>query len=193
MLARTLLRTLVVDEAIEDHKQEIQEVAMARTRKTIPLAAIFITLLAAPVLAEQGYETLKGEVVAVQQQTQNQGTDQLITVRTRDGEQKQFRLGGQGGCEGCVQAGDQIRARVQRGSGDQQGQVQSMKVKRNGEMSGYSNQSGQLVRTQQRSRDGSGVGKQANQKNRGEGNGSGRGNCGGGGNRGGSGGNGGGW
>lgn len=165
---------------------------MARKRHTTPLAALLFSLVAGPALAGQEYETFKGEVVAVEQQTQNQGTDQLITVRTRNGEEKQFRLGGQGGCEGCVQAGDQIRARVHRGSRGQQGQVRSMKIKRNGEMSGYSNQSGQLVCTQQRSRDGSGVGKQANQQNRGDRNGSGRGNCGGGGNRGGRGGNGGG-
>lgn len=177
---------LDVDEANQDHKQQLQEVAMARIQQTTLLATLLFGLLAVPVLAEQQYETLKGEVIAVQQQ--NQGTDQLITVRSRNGSEKQIRLAGQGGCAGCVQAGDQIRARVQTGSAGQPGQVQSMKVKRNGEMSGYSNQSGQLVRTQQRARNGSGAGKQASQQNRGDGNGSGRGNCGGGGNHRGSGG-----
>jgi len=149
---------------------------MTRIKHIIPLAASLVALLTLPVLAGQGYEKFKGEVVAVQQQTNNQGADQLITVRTRNGEQKQFRLGDSGSCQGCVQVGDQVRARASRGSDGQMGQVQSMKVKRNGEMFGYSNQSGQLVRTQQRLKDGSGSGQQAGQQSRDGGNGSGYGN-----------------
>jgi len=141
---------------------------MTRIQHIIPLAALLIAVLALPVLAGQGYEKFKGEVFAVQQQTTNQGADQMITVQTRNGEQQQFRLGDSGSCPGCVQVGDQVQARVSRGSDGQSGQVQSMKVKRNGEMFGYSNQSGQLVRTQQRLKDGSGSGQQ---------NGGGGGNC----------------
>jgi hypothetical protein len=150
---------------------------MKLAKYTIPITAVLVALVAAPAFAQQGQESFKGEVVAVQQQTQNQGTDQLITVRTRQGERKQFRLG-DGSCAGCVQVGDQVRARVSQGGAGQPGQVRSMKVKRNGEMFGYSNQSGRLVRTQQRSRDGSGVGNQAQWQNGGRGDGSGRGNCG---------------
>lgn len=156
---------------------------MTRIKHIIPLAALLIALLALPVLAGQGYEKFKGEVVAVEQQTNNQGADQMITVRTRNGAQQQFRLGDPGSCQGCVQVGDQVQARVSRASGGQSGQVQSMKVKRNGEMFGYSNQAGQLVRTQQRLQDGSGSGQQNGGGGR---NGSGSGNAGsGGGNRGG--------
>jgi hypothetical protein len=164
---------------------------MKLAKYTIPIAAVLIALVATPAFAQQGEESFKGEVVAVQQQTQNQGADQLITVRTRQGEQKQFRLG-DGSCAGCVQVGDQVRARVSQGAAGRPGQVQSMKVKRNGEMFGYSNQAGQLVRTQQRSRDGSGTGKQAQWQRGSRGAGSGQGNCGNSAQRGGSGGNGGG-
>ncbi len=158
---------------------------MTRSRLLIPFAALLIAMFAAPVLAGQGHEKFKGEVVAVQQQTTNQGTEQLVTVRTRNGEQKQFRLGDQGNCQGCVQVGDQVQAKVSRGSGGQAGQVQSMNVKRNGEMTGYSNQNGKLVRTQQRQQDGSGSGQQAGQKSgSGSGSGSGKQHRGGGGGRG---------
>ena len=150
---------------------------MTRIQQTIALAAILIAVPAAPLLANQKSQRLKGEVVAVQQQTRNQGTDEVITVRTRNGEQRQFRLQ-DGSCEGgCVQVGDQIKARVSRGAGGEAGQIQSMKVRRNGEMYGYSNQSGQLVRTRQRLQDGSGAGRQANRQNGNRGNGSGGDNC----------------
>jgi len=139
--------------------------------------AILTLLLAAPAMAGQGYEKVKGEVVAVEQQTQNQGVDQLVTVRTRNGEQRQFRLGDNGSCGDCVQVGDRIQARVGRGAGQQPGRVQSMKVKRNQEMYGYAYQSGQLVRTQQRLRDGSGAGQQTGAGRGNGGNGPGTGIC----------------
>lgn len=158
---------------------------MKRFHPIIPLALLLFVLVAIPAQAGNGYEKFKGEVVAVQQETSNQGADQRITVRTRNGQEKQFRLDGSAGCEGCVQVGDRVQARVSRGSGGESGRVQSMRVKRNGEMFGYSNQSGQWVRTQQRLKDGSGSGMQG----RNNGNGPGRGNAGSGnGNRGGGGG-----
>jgi hypothetical protein len=150
---------------------------MKLAKYALPIAVALIALVPMPALAQQGEESFKGEVVAVQQQTQNQGADQVITLRTRNGEQKQFRLGS-GSCEGCVRVGDQVRARVSQGAEGRPGQVQSMKVKRQGEMFGYSNQSGQLVRTQQRSRDGSGDGQKAQWQQGNRGNGSGKGDCG---------------
>jgi hypothetical protein len=166
---------------------------MTRIQQTIPLAAILIAVAVVPPLTAQQSESLKGEVIAVQQQTRNQANDQLVTVRTRNGENRQLRLR-DGSCDGsCVQVGDQIRARISRGNSGESGQVQSMQVRRNGEMFGYSNQSGQLVRTRQRLHDGSGAGQQARQQNGNRGSGSGRGNCdSGGGSRGGGGSNGGG-
>lgn len=165
---------------------------MTRSKHILSLVALLVALLALPAEAGRGYETVKGEVVAVQQQTSNQGVDQMVTVRTRTGERKQFRLGDPDNCSGCVRVGDQVRARVSSGPGDRSGRVQKMKVHRNGEMFGYSNQSGRLVRTRQRLKDGSGGGRQAGVRNRDGGSGSGRGHAGAGsGSRGGSGGQGG--
>ncbi len=145
-----------------------------KTSKLIALAAgLALVLSAASAEAKQGYEKVKGEVVAVQQQTSNAGADQVVTVRTRNGEQKQFRLG-DGSCGDCVRVGDRVQARVSKGSNTRLGQVQSMNVRRNQEMYGYAYQSGDLVRTRQRLQDGSGAGRQAGN---GPGNGPGDGIC----------------
>lgn len=157
----------------------------------IALAGVISTV---PALAQQDYKRVRGEVIQVQQQQQTQNQDEFdhLLIRTRQGEQMRLRLGKAGHCDDCVQVGDQIRARVMQGSDGQAGQIQSMKVKRNGEMHGYRNQGGQMVGTQQRLRDGSGAGHQRG-NNQGTGSGNCRGGGQGGGNRGGrgSGGNGG--
>ena len=145
---------------------------MKLNQSTVFVALIVAAMVTAPLAASQQSEEIKGEVVAVQQQTQNQATEQIVTVRTRRGEEKQIRLR-DGSGDNCVQIGDQVKARISRSSAQGAGQVQSMKVKRNGEMYGYSNQSGQLVRIQQRLRDGSGAGRQAHRQG-----GSGGNNCG---------------
>ncbi|MEJ2084827.1 MAG: hypothetical protein P8Y44_04015, partial [Acidobacteriota bacterium] len=87
---------------------------------------------------------VKGEVVQVGQQvqTQNGGTYDVVTVRTRQGEQVQLRLGPAGSCDGCVQQGDRIQARVRSG-GAAGAQVRQMKVRRNGEMVSYGLRGGQ--------------------------------------------------
>ncbi len=162
---------------------------MKRIAKCITLTGLAALLLTIPALAQESYEKVRGEVIQVQQQqqTQSQGEFDHVTIRTRQGEEMQLRLGAAGQCADCVQVGDQIRARVKQGSGEQAGQIQSMKVKRNGEMVSYNNQDGQMVAAQQRLRDGSGAGQQ-NGNNKGTGNGNCQGGGQGGGNRGGGGG-----
>ncbi len=147
------------------------------------LAALLVTI---PALAQESSQKVRGEVIQVQQQqeTQNQGEFDHFTIRTRQGEEMQLRLGAAGQCADCVQVGDQVRARVMQGSGEQVGQIQSMKVKRNGEMNSYTSQDGQMVSAQQRLRDGSGAGQQRG-NNKGAGNGNCQGGGQGGGNRGG--------
>jgi hypothetical protein len=164
----------------------------AKTTSTMLLAALLATL---PVWAQASIEKVQGEVIQVQQQqqTRNQGEFDQIMIRTRQGEELRLRLGAAGQCGDCVRVGDQIRARVMAGSGGQPGQVQSMKVRRNGELFAYQNQAGQLLQTRQRLRDGSGSGQPARDRQqarihdpgsancRGGGGGAGRGNGGGGG------------
>lgn len=162
------------------------------SRKMI-LIALSGWISTAPAWAQQEYKKVRGEVIQVrqQQQTQNQDDFDHLMIRTRQGEEMRLRLGQAGKCVDCVQVGDQIRARVKQGAGGQAGQIQSMKVKRDGKMYGYKNQGGQMVGIQQRLRDGSGAGHQRG-NNQGTGNGNCQGGGQGGGNRGGRGGGGGG-
>lgn len=159
------------------------------SRNTIPMALAAL-ILTAPAWAQESYKRVQGEVIQVQQQQQTQNRDEFdhLTIRTRQGEEMRLRLGQAGQCTDCVQVGDQIRARVMQGAGGQAGQIQSMKVRRNGDLRAYKNQGGQMVGTQQRLRDGSGAGHQRG-NNQGTGNGNCRGDGQGGGNRGGGGGN----
>jgi len=108
----------------------------------VALPAVLIGVLAADAA------TVKGEVVQVGQQvqTQNGGTYDVVTVRTRQGEQVQLRLGPAGSCNGCVQQGDRIQAKVRSG-GAAGAQVRQMKVRRNGEMYSYGLRSGQMTQT----------------------------------------------
>lgn len=166
---------------------------MKRAAKTMTLMILVALYTTLPLSAQESTQKVRGEVIQLQQQqqTQNEGEFDHFTIRTRQGEEMQLRLSRAGQCADCVQVGDQVRARVMQGSGGQAGQVQSMKVKRNGEMSSYKNQGGQMVGTQQRLRDGSGAGHQRG-NNKGTGNGNCQGGGQGGGNRGGRGGGGGG-
>ncbi len=156
---------------------------MKRAQKTMTLMILAVLCTTLPLSAQESTQKVRGEVIQVQQQqaTQNQGEFDHFTIRTRQGEEMQLRLGAAGQCGDCVRVGDQIRARVMDGSGGQAGQIQSMKVKRNRQMSSYKNQGGQMVGTQQRLQDGSGAGHQ-----RGNNQGIGNGNCQGGGQRGGN-------
>lgn len=114
------------------------------------LAFLAVALLATPAVAgkQKEYSKVKGEVIKVEQQvkTANGGEFDRLTIRTRQGEEMQLHLGRDGACDGCFQQGDRIRARVQSADGTGSGyQVQSMKVRRGGEMYGYVNAGGQLV------------------------------------------------
>jgi len=114
-------------------------------------------LLAGPVIAGQGSTTVKGEVVRVEQMTRTAegGPLSVATIRTRNGEQVKVNLGPAGGCEGCVQPGDQVRVRTM--ASDPSGelrQVRSMKVRREGQMSEYRMSQGRLVQSRGRARDG---------------------------------------
>ena len=121
-----------------------------------------------PVVAARDETTVKGEVVQVQQRlrTANDGEVDQLRVRTRQGEELRLQLGRAGSCPGCVQVGDQIRARVRTGADGQPAQVQSMKVRRNRAMYGYCLESGDLIRQQDRTRarDGSGAGNRSQQQ-----------------------------
>lgn len=127
--------------------------------------AVLVTLTgllaAAPASAKKQYSKVKGHVVKVEQQvrTANGGEYDRLTIRTRNGEELQLHLGRGGACEGCFQAGDQIRARVQStdGSGGPRG-IQSMRVRRDGQMHGYTNAGGRMVQDSSRGRAGAGGG-----------------------------------
>lgn len=128
---------------------------MERIKTMVLLSGLAVALVSLPALAKQGTEKVKGQVIAVQG-LQGDSVGQLVTVRTRNSEQRQLRLRDSSGCSGCVQVGDQVRARVSNGMGEAQGQIQGLRVRRGDEMYRYGNQDGQLVRTQQRLRDGGG-------------------------------------
>jgi hypothetical protein len=134
---------------------------------TLGLVAAFA---ASPAMAGKGPGNaggkVKGEVIKVEQQqrTGNAGELTQLTIRTRNGEQLRLHLGEAGACQNCVQVGDRIQARLQ----GQQGpngmrQVQSMKVRRNGEMFRLgSDGNGNLVRQQSRFGDGPSAGADKN-------------------------------
>lgn len=108
------------------------------------------SLATAPAWAKKEYKKVKGQVVKVEQhvRTANGGESDRLTIRTRQGQQLHLNLGEGGACEGCYQAGDQIRARVRAedGSGGPQG-VQSMQVRRGGQRFSYANVNGKMVGT----------------------------------------------
>jgi hypothetical protein len=154
--------------------QELQWVLVARDlnrmRRTAmrPKAALTFTLVlglsmaSVPAGARQDETTVKGEVIQVQQRarTENDGELDHLRIRTRQGEEMRLQLGKAGTCEGCVQAGDQIKARVRQGTDGAPAKVQSMQVRRQGALYSYRYQNGELVQNQARPRaqDGSGVG-----------------------------------
>lgn len=110
---------------------------------------VIVALVAVLIGSSAAYAAkVKGEIVQVGQQvqTQNGGTYDVVTVRTRQGEQVQLRLGPAGSCNGCVRQGDRIQAKVRAG-GAEGAQVRQMKVRRNGEMVSYGLRRGQLSRT----------------------------------------------
>lgn len=127
------------------------------------LSTFFVMLSAAlPAAASQDETTVKGEVIQVQQRvrTENDGEFDQLRIRTRQGQEMQLQTGKADSCPGCVQVGDQIRARVRQADAGQAAQVQSMKVRRDGSMNSYRFQNGQLAQNQarMRARDGSGAG-----------------------------------
>ena len=129
------------------------------------ISSVTLTMLSAvtPAVGAEDETTVKGEVVQVQQhvRTSNDGEFDQLRIRTRQGEELQLRLGRSDSCPGCVQVGDQVRARVRGAGQGQVGQVQSMKVRRNGSMYTYQVRNGELLQGQGRlrARDGSGTGR----------------------------------
>lgn len=119
------------------------------------------SLAVAPAWAGRKHSKVKGHVVKVEQQVKaaNGGESDRLTIRTRSGEQLNLDLGKGGACEGCYQVGDQVRARVKasEGSGGGQG-VQSMQVRRDGRMFGYTNDNGMMVQSSNQGHAGSGNG-----------------------------------
>lgn len=148
------------------------------------LALVISTLLllmsaTLPAVAGQDETTVKGEVIQVQQRirTENDGELDQLRIRTRQGQEMRLQMGKAESCPGCVEVGDQIRARVRTGADGQAAQVQSMQVRRDGSMYSYRFQNGELAQSQtrMRARDGSGVGHNSQEQwQRGSG---GNGNC----------------
>jgi hypothetical protein len=121
-------------------------------KRFVAIGALFFlvtALVVTPAAAKRAYSKVKGHVVKVEQhvRTANGGEYDRLTIRTRNGDEMQLRLGEGGACEGCYQEGDRIRARIRAddGGGGPMA-VQSMKVRRNGEMYGYVNADGKMVR-----------------------------------------------
>ena len=134
---------------------------MKRFLAVAALVCLTGSLAAAPALAKKKYSKVKGHVIKVEQQvkTANGGEFDRLTVRTRNGDQMQLNLGQGGACEGCFQAGDQIRARVNAADGSGgAATVQSANVRRNGEMVGYTNSNGQMVKNSGNGQGGAGSG-----------------------------------
>jgi hypothetical protein len=137
-----------------------------RTLATVGAFGLFWALIAVPADAGggsgKGGGKVKGHVVKVEQQvrTQNDGGSTRLTIRTRKGDEMQLHLGNSENCQGCVQVGDRIQARLQSKQGPNGGhQVQSMKVRRDGQMfSLQNNGAGSMVRRQAGPGNGSGAG-----------------------------------
>jgi len=160
-----------------------------RSRMMAVLGVAVVGLLAvAPAGAKRAYQKVKGEVVRVEQQlrTENGGEYDRLTIRTRQGEELQLRLGEGGACEGCFQEGDRIRARIQIRAGEgSQGdcEIQSMKVKREQHMFKFQEQNGRLVRLGQHGGRGAQAGAQSGREGSNRKPGSGKGKVSGGGGR----------
>ncbi len=134
---------------------------MKRFLALAALICLTVSLTAAPASAKKKYSKVKGHVVKVEQQlkTANGGVYDRLTIRTRNGEQMQLNLGQGGACEGCFQAGDQIRARVNAADGSGGAQtVQSAQVRRNGEKVGYTNSNGKMMKSSGNGQAGAGGG-----------------------------------
>lgn len=132
-------------------------------------AILLIALSTSPMMAAKGKVKVKGEVLAIEQQSggANGPAYDVMTVRTRQGDKVQLRLGEAGTCGDCARVGDQVRVRTDQRSGsgfaDGQGRavrVRSLEVRRDGQAMRFQNQDGNLVRTRTQSRleDGSGRG-----------------------------------
>ena len=143
------------------------------TARTVVALGLVGALAALPVSAGKGAgknaEKVRGYVVKVEQQvrTDNQGESTRLTIRTRKGDEMQLQLGG-GDCQGCVVVGDRVQAHLRReGRADGAQQIQTMKVRRNGQMFSLGQSgNGSLVRQQSRLGDGSGSGQQSEQRAR---------------------------
>ena len=124
------------------------------------IALLTVALLTTPAEAGKKYSKVKGHVIQVEERvrTANGGEFDRLTIRTRNGEEMRLHLGQGGACEGCYQVGDRVRARVHAGdsSGGARG-VESIRVRRGGEMRGYVNADGRMV-PQRSSRSGGGAG-----------------------------------
>jgi len=120
----------------------------------IPLALPVALLLGGGVSAQDPPSTVEGEVVQVMQQarTGEPGGLDAVMIRTREGERTRLLLGAPGSCEGCVQVGDRVRARLSKSGSTADGYaVRSMRVERTGAKTRFRDGSGQLL--QARSRD----------------------------------------
>ena len=115
-------------------------------RRTMALLAV-VALTSLPAVAMRtGASRVKGQIIRVEQQvrTANGADYTRLTVRTRQGEEMQLRVGTPGACEDCYRVGDRVRARLGGGSGERE--VRRMKVRRGGEQFALSNCEGRMTR-----------------------------------------------
>lgn len=122
----------------------------------VPLALSIGAFGAAGTLAQDTPTRVEGEVVRVMEQARVGEPDALdsIMIRTREGVRMRLLLGEPGSCQGCVQAGDQVRVRLmKRNASTEDGYlVRSMKVERSRQGVRFRNASGELVPIQTRDR-----------------------------------------
>ena len=121
---------------------------MRRVFTVTAIALAAAALAAMPALAKRQYTKVKGEVVRVEEQvrTANGGEFDRLTIRTRNQELIHLDLGPGGACEGCFQAGDPIRARVQANGGPGEAMnVQSLRVRHGGRQLHFVNDGGRMV------------------------------------------------
>jgi hypothetical protein len=123
----------------------------------IALAAVLAVGTAAAVEAA----STRGEVLEVRHgvSVPDQGEFDRLTIRTRNGENRDLLLGPSGSCQDCVRVGDRIRARVmaEDSSGPTQ-RVREMRVRRTGETISFRNENGDLIRERARRGDGTAAG-----------------------------------
>jgi len=120
-------------------------------RKAV-LLVTFLALAAAPTAepaeAGAGVRKVKGHVIRVERQvrTDNFGSCDHLTIRTRQGDEMRLQLGAATRCPDCYRIGDRIRARIhsQTGSGSEY-RIQRMQLRREGRVYDFTFEGDRMV------------------------------------------------